>query len=150
MRQRFGDVIPSSDINLGVNAMAGRAGREVRFYFGGNSPADEIPGVREKSLELNGEPIDDTGDEDSGVRSLLANTSAQDEVNITISGVTKDTRIRTAWFANQRTQTILMDYPDGLQLSGTFFLSSYKETEPYKDAATFEATLMSSGSVTLA
>lgn len=128
--------------------MAGRVGRQVRFNFGGESPADEIPGVREKGVEFNGEPIDVTSDENSGVRELLANISAQDEVNVSVSGVTKDTRMKQAWTNNQRTQPVVLEYPDGSRLSGTFFLSSYTETEPYNDASTFEATLMSSGVVT--
>ena len=128
--------------------MTGRVGRQVQFHFGGDSPGDEILGVREKSVELNGEPIDVTSDEDSGVRTLLENISAQDEVNVSVSGVTKDTRMKEAWFNNQRTQTILLVYPDGSRLSGTFFLSSFSETEPYNDASTFEASLMSSGAVT--
>lgn len=128
--------------------MAGRVGRQVRFYFGGNSPADEILGVREKGVELNGEPIDVTADEDDGRRILLDNISAQDEVNLTVSGVTKDTRLKSAWINRQKTQNVTLQYPDLSSLSGTFFLSSYSETEPYNDASTFEATLMSSGTVT--
>lgn len=128
--------------------MAGRIGRKVRFHFGGSSPADEIPGVREKGIELNGEPIDVTSDENDGVRVLLENISAQDEVNVTVSGVTKDTRMKQAWINRLRTQPVLILYPDLSSLSGTFFLSSYSETEPYNDASTFEATLMSSGLVT--
>lgn len=128
--------------------MAARVGRQVTFFFGGVSPADEILGVREKGVELNGEPIDVTSDEDSGQRTLLSNISAQDEVNVSVSGVTKDTRMKTAWFNNERTQTIRLEYPDGSSISGTFFLSSYSETEPYNDAATFEASLANSGAVT--
>ena len=128
--------------------MAGRIGRTVRFHFGGSSPADEIPGVREKGVELNGEPIDLTSDENDGVRILLENISAQDEVNVTVSGVTKDTRMKAAWINRLRTQPVLIQYPDLSSLSGTFYLSSYSETEPYNDASTFEATLMSSGVVT--
>ena len=128
--------------------MAGRVGRQVTFFFGGNSPGDQILGVREKSVTFNGDPIDVTSDEDSGDRTLLENISAQDEVEISVSGVTKDTRIKQAWTNTQRTQPITLEYPDGSQLSGTFFLSSYSETEPYNDASTFEATLMSSGAVT--
>lgn len=128
--------------------MTGRVGRQVTFYFGGESPGDQILGVREKGLELNGEPIDTTSDEDSGKRTLLENLSAQDEVNVSISGVTKDTRLKEAWFNGERTQSIRLEYPDGAILAGTFFLSTYSETEPYNDASTFEASLMSSGVVT--
>jgi predicted secreted protein len=128
--------------------MAARVGRQVRFYFGGVSPADEILGVREKGLECNGEPINVTSDEDSGVRQLIDNTTAEDEVSVTVSGVTKDTRLKSAWFNNQRTQICRLEYPDGSVVSGTFFLSSYTETDTYNDAATFEASLMSDGTIT--
>lgn len=128
--------------------MVGRVGRQVNFFFGGDSPLDEILGVREKTIDLNGEAIDVTSDEDNGVRLLLDNLSAQDEVNVGISGVTKDLRLKRAWFTNQRTQICRFEYPDGSFMTGTFFLTSYKETEPYKDASTFEASLASSGAVT--
>ena len=128
--------------------MVGRVGRQTRFFFGGVSPGDEIPGVREKSLKMNGEAIDVTSDEDNGYRALLSNIQAQTEVSIGISGVTKDTRLKEAWVNRQLTQVCRMEYPDGAVLTGTFFLSDYTETEPYKDATTFEASLMSSGIVT--
>jgi predicted secreted protein len=128
--------------------MTGRIGRQVSFFFGGNSPADEIQGVREKGVECNGEPVDVTSDENTGLRTLLDNTATISHVNVKISGVSKDTRIRAAWHANQRTQSVRLQYPDGASLDGTFFLSAYNETESYKDASTFEATLMSSGAVT--
>jgi len=128
--------------------MVANAGRQLGFFFGGDSPADEVLGVREKGLECNGEPIDVTSDENSGKRTLLENLSAEDQVNISISGVTKDTRIKAAWFSGDRTQTCTLNYPDGSSISGTFFLSSYTETAPYNDAVTFEASLMSSGATT--
>lgn len=128
--------------------MGGRIGRQVRLFFGGNSPGDEILGVREKGLECNGAPVDVTSDEDNGVRTLLENLSQEDQITITLGGVTKDTRMKQAWFDGERTQPIVLTYPDLSQVSGTFFMSDYKETENYKDATTFSATLMNSGVVT--
>lgn len=128
--------------------MAARVGRQVRFYFGGVSPADEILGVREKGIEINGEPIDITSDDDAGVRSLIDNVEAQREVNISLSGVTKDERLKQAKFDGELTQACQLVYPNGAVLAGTFFLSTYTETETYNDATTFETTLMSSGVVT--
>lgn len=128
--------------------MAGNLGREVRFYFGGNSPADEILGVREKGLTVNGEPVDITSDENSGVRTLLENAEAEKQIDISISGVVKDFRMRAAKFAGQVTQPCELNYPDGARISGTFHLSSYEEGQPYGDAITFNATLMSAGAIT--
>jgi predicted secreted protein len=135
-------------VEIGGYKMAGRVGRQVTFFFGGDSPADEILGVREKGVECNGEPIDVTSDEDSGVRTLLSNIYAQKEVNVSLSGVTKDTRLKEAWHNDQFTQTCTFTFPDGSSLSGVFCMTSYKETDPYNGAATFEAAFSSSGTIT--
>ncbi len=133
--------------------MAGRVGRQVTFEWG-DTPVT-IPGVREKGIELNGEPIDITSDEDAGVRQLLSDVSAQREVSISISGVTKDRTLSDDWFAGTVNQDVTITYPlEGAEstnrtITGKFFLSSYSESEPYNDATTFDATLLSSGTVTL-
>lgn len=128
--------------------MAARVGRAVIIEFGGASPANTIAGARETGLECNGEPIDITANDNSGVRTLLSNLSAEDQVSVSVSGVVKDTRLKTHWFANTRTQLLTLTYPDGSTVSGTFYMSSYSEGEPYNDASTFEASFMSSGTVT--
>lgn len=124
--------------------MAAFAGRSVAFTWNGSS----ISGIREKGISLAGEPIDITSDEDSGWRSLLTDVPSQNEVGISLSGVVKVDTLRAAWFSGARTKTVTLTYPDGGTLSGTFVLSSYNETGNYKDATTFDATLMSSGTVT--
>jgi predicted secreted protein len=127
--------------------MAARAGRQVKFYWGGNSPADEIQGVREKSIASNGEPIDVTADDSDGWREVLT-IAAENQVSVGISGVTKDRRFITDWYAGIRTQAVQFVYPGGDTLTGTFFISSLTETEPYNEASTFEAQLISTGVVT--
>jgi len=132
--------------------MTARAGRQVQFFFGGNSPGDEIPGVREKGVSSSGEAIDITSGEDAGWRTLLQLPS-QNEVTISVSGVTKSDRLKIAWNDQTnnyaaRTQFIELVYPNAARLSGTFMMTEYKETEPFKEASTFEANLMSSGVVT--
>lgn len=127
--------------------MTGRIGREVKFTWGGDSPADEIPGIREKSVALSGTAINVTSDESGGWRELLT-MSAEDEVAINISGVTKSTTLKTDWFAGTRTRVATLEYPDGSRLSGTFYLQTYTDTGPYNNAMTFQAALLSSGIVT--
>ncbi|MFA5387045.1 MAG: phage tail tube protein [Candidatus Paceibacterota bacterium] len=127
--------------------MAANTGRRVKFYWGGNSPADEILGVREKSVSINGEPIDVTSDDDLGWRSLLTEPS-QNEINISISGVVKDRRFITDWFSGNRTQPVSVVFPSGDRIDGTFFIGSLSETGPYNDAHTFEAEVMSTGIIT--
>lgn len=126
--------------------MDGFLGRDIGFQWGGNSPTDTILGVREKGIELNGEAVDVTSDENNGWRTVLSKPG-QNEVTISISGVTKDTKLKEAWFADpsQRMQLATITYPDGGVMSGLFFLQSYSETGAYNDATTFEAELISNG-----
>lgn len=123
--------------------MAAEYGRAVDFTWGGSS----ILGVREKSLTVNGEPVNITSDEDSGVRQLLTE-DAEFSVDIELSGVTKDTVLRADKFAGNLTQTATLTYTNGDSISGTFQLAAYSEGQPYNEAVTFTATLMSSGTVT--
>lgn len=122
--------------------MAGYVGRTVAFAWDG-AP---VLGVREKGLALNGEAIDVSSDEDSGWRTLLA-TPGQNEVNVSLSGVTKDRRLRDAWFSGNRTKTATLTYPDGSILSATFYLANYNENNPYNEAVTFDCELQSTGTV---
>lgn len=127
--------------------MAASAGRQVIINWGNTSPATIIGGVREKGVELGGEPIDITSDDDAGWRTLLALPS-QNEVNISLSGVTKDDTLKTAWFSGDRTEECSIEFADGSIITGTFFLATYNETGTYNEAVTFEATIQSSGVVT--
>lgn len=122
--------------------MTAGVGRSISLTWNGSA----VAGVREKGLTCNGEAIDVTSDEDSGKRTLLT-VSSQDEVNISISGVTKSPVLRNAWMAGSRTSTAVLTFPDGAIVQGTFFLSNYKETGPYQDAITFECELLSSGAI---
>lgn len=127
--------------------MDGFLGRDIIFQWGGNSPGDVVLGIREKGIECSGEAIDVTSDENDGWRTLLRE-AGQNEVTISISGVTKDTRLKQAWFSiTNRTQPIFITYPDGGRISGTFYLQSHNETGTYNDATTFEAELVSTGPV---
>lgn len=123
--------------------MAAYAGRKVKLEWGGA----EVPGVREKGVTLNGEAIDITSDDDDGWRELL-DEAAENQVDISLSGVTKSKVLMTDWFAGNRTKAATLTYPDGEVISGTFRMSTYSETGTYNDATTFESTLQSTGVVT--
>jgi len=127
--------------------MVARAGRRIKFRWG--TPPAEIPGVREKGVTLNGEAIDVSADDSNGWRELLTDPAEQ-QVDISLSGVTKVHTLKVDWFAGSRTKSAEIEYDDGAKISGTFYLSNYTETGVYNDAATFEATLQSSGVVTYA
>jgi predicted secreted protein len=124
--------------------MTAAAGRQVDFEWGGTP----LLGVREKNVSLNGEPINVTSDEDSGWRTLIPDVPNENAVEISLSGVSKDTRLKTDWFAGTRTRTGVFTYPNGDVLSGTFMISSFSEGIPYNDAITFECALQSHGVVT--
>lgn len=126
--------------------MSALAGRQIVFEWGDESPQPEIPGVREKGVNLNGEAIDTTSDDDDGWRSLLS-VPAENQVDISLSGVTKSARLRNDWFAGTRMQSATITYLDGSVITGNFYLASYQETATYNDAVAFEATLQSSGVV---
>jgi TP901-1 family phage major tail protein len=125
--------------------MAARIGRKIKFRWG--TPAAEIAGVREKGVTLNGEAVDTTSDENNGWRELLADP-AQTQVDISLSGVTKNHTLKVDWFAGNRTKYAEIEYDDGAKISGQFYLATYSDTGVYNDAATFEASLQSTGVVT--
>jgi predicted secreted protein len=111
-----------------------------------NSSNTAILGIREKSFALAGEPIDVTSDEDDGWRQLLT-VPSQQQIDVSVSGVTKDDTLRTAWFSGDYVANVIFYLSDNSTISGTFFLASYTETMPYNEAITFEATLQSTGTV---
>jgi len=124
--------------------MAARIGRKVTLTWNGAA----ITGVREMGVTANGEPIDVTSDEDDGLRTLLSE-AAELSVEISLAGIAKENALfDDAMAITGREQTIAMTYPDGSTLGGQFFLSNYSESDPYRDASTFTATLLSTGAIT--
>jgi predicted secreted protein len=124
--------------------MAAYKGNAITLTWGGSS----IAGVRENGISLNGEAIDITDNDSLGNRQLL-DVSSQDEVNISLSGVTKDEALKTDWFAGDRTKAVVLTFTvGGGVISGDFYLQSYTDTGPYNEAATYSAELLSTGPVT--
>jgi TP901-1 family phage major tail protein len=119
----------------------GYAGRDITLLWDGA----DIGGVKEKTIKVNGEAIDVTSDDDDGWRKLLT-VPAQRQVDISVSGVTKNNILKSASFDDtKRTKTASIQYPDGSTISGTFYLSEYSDKGSFNDATAFEATLQSSG-----
>ena len=124
--------------------MAANVGRTITVGWG--TPPVEVEGLREKGIELNGEPIDISSDDDNGWRTLLA-VPAENQVNISLSGVSKNRVLQTDWFAGTRLKPATVTLDDGTTLAGSFFLASFSLTGEYKDAIVFEASLQSSGPI---
>jgi len=110
--------------------------------------ATTVAGVRVTGFTAASQPIDITDNDSDGVRELLAGASATDTLDLTVEGVEEDQILRDIML-NPATDRLLTDvtltFSDATVLSGNFFLSSYAETNPYQDATTFNASLMSSG-----
>jgi predicted secreted protein len=123
--------------------MAALVGRKVTLTWGGVV----IDGCREKAVALNGEPVDITSDDDLGWRTLLEDDPAENQINLSVSGVTKSQALKASWFTNARMGEAIFTYPDGTTITGQFYLGSFTETGPYNDALTFEAELQSSGEI---
>lgn len=123
--------------------MTAFAGRAINLEWKGN----EVAGVRQKSVAINGEPIDITSDDNNGWRTLLPTDPAQMQVDVSVSGITKSSILKRDWFQGLREGEVRLEYPDGSTISGTFLLVTYTDTGAYNDATTFEATFQSTGPV---
>ena len=131
---------------------APKVGRE--FLIKKNSVV--LAGVRTKSFSFAGEPVDVTTDDDTGFRTLLAE-SGQEAIDISVEGLTKDVVIRGAALGSGSLMLtdITLEFPKtgtqvttGDTIAGNFFLSSLEESGTYNDAMTFSASLQSSGAWT--
>ena len=72
----------------------------------------------------------------------------QKQIELKVSGVTKDRKLLADWFAGTLTQNATLTYDDTAKISGNFFLSEYSDKGNFKDATAFDATLMSTGTIT--
>lgn len=126
--------------------MAANVGRKIEVYWGADSPPAKID-CREKGIALNGEPINVSDDGSDGWRELL-DEPGEDQVTLSLSGVTKDDTLKRAWFSRDRKGPARIVFADGGEIAGTFFLASYTDNGTYNDAHVFETELQSSGPVT--
>jgi predicted secreted protein len=123
--------------------MAANYGRKVTFEWNG----DEVLGVREKGLSINGEAANITSDEDDGYQVLL-DEDAEASIELSLSGVSKDTVFRAAKANGTIRGTATVTWTNGDTLTFDANLGSYSEGMPYNEAITFEVTLQSSGAWT--
>lgn len=120
--------------------MAASSGRELVLKRG----TTVVAGVRTKAMAITRAGIDVTSDDDAGFRALLGE-AGQKELNISVSGVTKDDVLRADAVNGNTLQAYTLEFEDGSTVTGDFFLASYTETGTYNEAVTFEAEVQSSG-----
>ena len=127
--------------------MAKAAGRNTLLKKAGVT----IAGVRVTGLSMDSTPIDVTDNDSVGLQTLLSESGMQ-ALTITVAGVESDHVLRDialdpsisqlltdlSWtFANSPTSKDV--------LTGSFYMSNYKEDSDVKDAVQFSATFTSSG-----
>jgi predicted secreted protein len=125
--------------------MAAANGRELKVLK--NNVV--IAGVRTKTIAIAGAPVDITSDDDLGFRTMLGEAGTY-SIDLTVEGVTKDDTLRAVILAGGSLMLtdITIEYPDGGEIAGDFFLASVEDSGEYADALTFSASLQSSGAWT--
>jgi len=120
----------------------GTLGRDIVLKWNGVA----VAGVREKAVNINGEPVDVSDGNSSGWRELLTKPGEK-SVELTLSGIAKSNTLKQVALSDDRIGAVTLEYPNGDILAGDFYLATHNNGQPYKEAETFEATLQSSGAV---
>lgn len=104
-----------------------------------------IAGAQENGISVDNSPVDITSIGDGGFRTL-ADFAGMRSLDISISGVWADKTMRDqALGATLLLTDITVEFADGGEISGDFYLANYEETGAHDGAVTFTATLQSSG-----
>lgn len=123
--------------------MAKHLGRKVIFKRDG----EPVANLRTKELQVNRGPVDVSDDDSSGWREILPEPG-QIEIDWSVSGILANDALRVEALTMGGIEADTIEYPDGGELTGDFFLSSYSETHEYNEVSTFDAELQSSGEMT--
>lgn len=127
--------------------MAEDVGRNLQLKKG----SAVIAGLRSKTFAWNGEPVDITNDDDSGFRTLLANSRGNEFIDVSFEGVSTDATLKDIALnpnTSKQLNDITLEFQDGGWISGNFNLVNLEITGPYQDAITFSGSLQSSGAWT--
>lgn len=104
-----------------------------------------IAGAQENGISIDNSPIDITSIGDGGYRTL-ADFAGMRTLDISVSGVWVDKVMRDqALGATILLTDITIEFADGGDIAGDFYLASYEETGAHDGAVTFTASLQSSG-----
>lgn len=119
-------------------------GRDLLILKAGTA----IAGAQENGISVDNSPVDITAKSDGGFRAL-ADFAGMRTLDISITGVWTDKVVRDqALGASLLLTDITIDFADGGDIAGNFYLASYEETGAHDGAVTFTASLQSSGSWT--
>ncbi len=108
-----------------------------------------IAGAQENGISIDNSPVDITSISDGGYRTL-ADFAGMRALDISVSGVWTDTVMRDAALAatGMLLTDITIDFADGGDISGDFYLASYEESGAHDGAVTFTCSMQSSGAWT--
>lgn len=107
-----------------------------------------IAGAQENGVSVDNSPVDITSIGDGGYRTL-ADFAGMRTLDISISGVWADKTLRDSALGTTLLLTdITIEFADGGDIAGDFYLANYEETGAHDGAVTFTATLQSSGAWT--
>jgi predicted secreted protein len=102
---------------------------------------------RTKSFSINNAPVDISTDDDGAVRKLL-DAAGEQTFEISLSGLTESKTLRNlAADSSDAIVSVVLTYAVGETVTGDFFITSYSEELPHRDAQTFSLSLASAGSV---
>lgn len=125
------------------------AGRRIRIYQGTTvAGGTVVAGARSDSITINNEPIDITDKASLGDRTMLNDVSVR-SVDMTVEGLLDGSSLLAASLGDK--DMLLGDYIIDIEgigtVGGQFHFSSFEIGAPHDDAATFTATIASSGPI---
>lgn len=107
-----------------------------------------IAGAQENGISVDNSPVDITSIGDGGFRTL-ADFAGMRALDISISGVWADKVMRDQALGTTLLLTdITIEFADGGDIAGDFYLANYEENGAHNGAVTFTASLQSSGAWT--
>ena len=110
--------------------------------------ATAIAGCQEDGITVDNSPVDITSKDDSGFRTLAAFAGTK-ALDVSVSGVWTDKIVRDlAMGTNNLLTDVTLDFADGGDIAGDFYLANYEETGGHDGAVSFTASFQSSGAWT--
>lgn len=121
----------------------GIIGREVTFTLGGSA----VVGINSKGIAFSNEMLDTTDDGSSGWTEFLATVGLK-SAEFSISGLTKNLELMSAYFNASQIFAVVKTYPDGSTLTFDAAMTGAPSFSGESNAImSFEASFTSSGEV---
>ncbi len=124
--------------------MAKTAGRNCVIKKNGTT----IGGGRTVGFTVNGSPVDIQDQGDNGFQTLLSGVVTGQSIELTIEGYEEDQVLRNISLgaaSGRFLSDITLESPNGAEISGNFFLSTYSENGDFEDGLKFSASFTSDG-----